>query len=155
MPDSEWDEMLTAAAGEVLETMFFTGVYGFAPAGASPAEPHVAARLSFQGTPSGALMLWVSEPAARTLAANFLAAEENDPLPPSQLGCVVCELANMICGSMLSRVKAEEHFRLSSPELLPQGAPYPSGQPNQSLSLGEDVGEGVIHLWLALEHHAG
>jgi hypothetical protein len=150
MPDSEWDEMLVAATGEVLETMFFTGVYGPAQAGGSPAEPRVAARLSFEGTPSGALTLSVSEPAVRALAANFLASDEDDSLPVSQLGCVVCELANMICGSLLSRVKTEECFRLSSPELLPDDAACRPVPPNQSL----DVGEGTIDLWLALEHHA-
>lgn len=154
MPDSEWDALLAAAAGEVLETMFFTSVYGPAEPGGSPAEPRVAARLGFEGTPSGALTLSVSESAVRALAANFLAPDEDDPLPVSQLGCVVCELANMICGSLLSRVNSEEHFRLSSPEILPEGAAGPPGQPNQSLSLGEEVSDGAIDLWLALEPHA-
>jgi hypothetical protein len=149
MPDNEWDEVLAAAAGEVLETMFFTGVYGPAQGG-SPAEPRVAVRLSFEGTPPGALTLSVSEPAVRALAANFLASDDGDPLPVSQLGSVVCELANMICGSLLSRVQTEEHFRLSSPELLPDGAACAPGPPNQSL----DVGDGTIDLWLTLEHHA-
>jgi len=149
MPDSAWDEMLAAAAGEVLETMFFTGVYGPAQGG-SPAELRVSARLSFEGTPSGVLILSVSEPAVRSLAANFLAPDEDAPLSTAQQGCVVCELANMICGSLLSRVKTEEHFRLSSPELLPEGAAGAPGPPNQSL----DVGDGTIDLWLALEDHA-
>ena len=154
MPDSEWDDLLAAAAGEVLETMFFTCTYGPAQPGGSPDEPRVAARLGFEGTPSGALTLSVSEPAVRALAANFLAPDEDDPLPAAQLGCVVCELANMICGSLLSRVKSEERFRLSSPELLPESAACPPGPPTQSLSLGEDVADGTLDLWLAMEPHA-
>jgi len=153
MPDSKWDEMLAAAAGEVLETMFFTPVYGPAPAGASVSGPRMAARISFQGTPSGVLILSVPEPAARALAANFLASEGDDPLPVSQLRGVVSELANMVCGSLLSRVESEEHFRLSSPELLAEGAVFPPGQPNQSLAVSEDEGDGAIDLWLALEHY--
>ncbi|MGA2740385.1 MAG: chemotaxis protein CheX [Bryobacteraceae bacterium] len=159
MPDNEWHDMLAAATGEVLETMFFTDVSGPAPVGASSPEPRVAARLSFEGTPSGALTLSVSEPAVRALAANFLGSEEDDPLPAAQLGSVVCELANMICGSLLSHVRTEEHFKLSSPELMPSGTACPPGQPSQSLSLGEDMGDGVsggtIDLWLTLEQHAG
>ncbi|MGA2575186.1 MAG: chemotaxis protein CheX [Bryobacteraceae bacterium] len=154
MPDIEWDEMLAAATGEVLETMFFTDVYGPAPAGASAGEPRVAASLGFEGTPSGALTLSVSEPAVRALASNFLGSEEDDPLPPAQLGSVVCELANMICGSLLSRVKVEEHFRLTSPELLPADA-CPPGPPSQSLAMGEAEADGTIDIWLALEPHAG
>jgi len=154
MPDNEWDELLVAATGEVLETMFFAGVYGPAQAGGSLAGPRMAARLGFEGTLSGVLTLSISEPAARALAANFLASEEDDPVSAPQLGSIVCELTNMICGSLLSRVKTEEHFRLSSPELLPDDAACPAGLPNQSLSLGEDLGDGIIDLWLALEPHA-
>jgi CheY-specific phosphatase CheX len=154
MPDNEWDEILVAAAEEVLETMFFTGVYGPAEAGASLAGQHLTARLTFEGTPSGALTLSISEPAGRTLAANFLASEEDEPLPAAQLGSVVCELANMICGSLLSRVTSEDHFRLSSPEPLADDAAYPPRQPNQSLLVGEGLGDGTIDLWLTLEHHA-
>jgi hypothetical protein len=47
-------------------------------------------------------------------------------------------------------VNAEEHFRLCSPELLPDGAACPPDALSQSL----DVGDGTIDLWLALEHHA-
>jgi hypothetical protein len=155
MPDDEWDEMLVAAAGEVLETMFFTVVYGPAPPGASPGEPRVAARISFEGTPSGALTLGVSEPAVRVLATNFLGSDESEALPFSQLGSVVCELANMICGSLLSRVKTEAHFKLTSPELLPPGTALPPGLPSQSLALGENPDDGVIDLWLAVERYAG
>jgi hypothetical protein len=152
MPNSEWDEMLAAATAEVLETMFFTSVYGPAQTGAYPPGPRVAARVGFEGTPSGALTLSVSAPAMRALAANFLAADEDAPLP--QLDGVACELANMICGSLLSQVKAAEHFHLSSPELLPDGAPDPPSPPRQSLSLGDDAGDGTIDLWLVLEPHA-
>jgi CheY-specific phosphatase CheX len=154
MPDNEWDDILVTAAEEVLETMFFTGVCGPAPARASLAEPHITARLTFKGTPSGALALSISERAARTLAANFLASEEDDPLPARQLTSVVCELANMICGSLLSRVTTEDRFRLSSPEALADVAANPPGQPNRSLLVGDGVSDGSIDLWLTLEHHA-
>lgn len=150
MLDGEWDEMLAAAAGEVLETMFFTGICGPAEAGAPEAEPRLAAHLSFAGTPGGALTVSLSQPAARSLAANFLAVEADEPLPDSQLGSVVCELANMICGSLLSRVKTEEHFRLSSPELVPAGADCLQRPPSQSF----DLGDGRIDLWLVRELHA-
>jgi hypothetical protein len=149
MPKIEWDDILEAAAGEVLETMFFTAVYG--PAASAAESPSVAARLRFEGTPSGVLTVNISEPAMHTLAANFLACEEEGPLSPPQLGSVACELANMVCGSLLSHVKTEEHFCLSSPELLPQNDVAQAGSPNRSL----DLGDGVIDLWLALEHHAG
>jgi hypothetical protein len=154
MPDSEWNGMLAAAAAEVLETMFFSSVYGPAQPGPYPPAPRVAARVGFEGTPSGVLTLGVSEAAMRGLAGNFLASDEDGPLPLPQVAGVACELANMICGSLLSRVKAERHFRLSSPELLSDDAPCLAVPADQSWSLGEDVSDGAIDLWLALEPNA-
>src|SRR5262249_39467071 len=114
MSDSDWNGLLAEAAGEVLETMFFAGVDGPPLDGAAAAQPRLTARLRFEGTPGGTLTVGVSEPAARCLAANFLPSEDDAPVPESQLGGVVSELTNMICGSMLSRVKTESHFRLAS-----------------------------------------
>jgi CheY-specific phosphatase CheX len=151
MPDSEWDERLAAAAGQVLETMFFTAIHGPAEAAGSIAAARVAAHLTFAGTTCGALTVSVSESSVRALAANFLAMEQEDPIPASQIGCIVCELTNMICGSLLSRVKTEQHIRLSSPELWPEDAALPAEPPSQSL----DLGDGTIDLWLAVEEHAG
>ena len=150
MSESNWDGILATAAEEVLETMFFTSIYG-PGACAQDAEPRLAAQLVFEGTPCGALTLSVAEPSAQSLASNFLAAECDERLPAAQLGAVVCELANMICGALLSRVESETHFRLSKPELLEAGAAYPEGPANQSL----DLGDGTLDLWLRLENHAG
>jgi CheY-specific phosphatase CheX len=145
--------MLAAAAEEVLATMFFTDIYGPAQPHASGACRRLAARLRFEGTPSGVFALSVSVPAVRTLAANFLARDDEEALPDAQLESVVCELANMICGSLLSQVKTEERFRLSSPEVLRGDDALPATRPNQSLSLGEDSDTASIDFWLALESH--
>ncbi len=150
MLDKDWEDLLATATGEVLETMFFAGVYGPATPGSAATGSCISANLSFQGTPSGVLTVTVAEPAIRALAANFLASEEDEPLPTAQLECVVCELVNMICGSLLSHVKTEDHFRLSSPQLLPEIVIRPDGLPTQSL----DLGEGAIEMWLLLEPNA-
>lgn len=154
MTDSEWDLRLAEAAGEVLETMFFTDVCGLAPPGGSASQPRLAAHISFLGTPSGALTISISESAVRGLAANFLASEQDEPIAPAQLEGVVCELANMLCGSVLSGVKTEERFRLSSPELLPASSACPPRAPNRSLAVSEGGADGTIDLWLSLEPHA-
>ena len=150
MPEIQWEQMMSAAAEEVLETMFFTGIYGPAADGEPAAEPRYAAHLRFEGAPSGALTIGVSQPAAHNLATNFLAAEEDGGLTDAQVGGVVCELANMICGALLSRVPGEEHFRLANPELVPAVPPPAACQYRQSL----DLGDGRIDLWLALENYA-
>jgi CheY-specific phosphatase CheX len=148
MPENQWERMLLAATEEVLEKMFFTCVYG--PAADSETEAGFAARLGFDGRPSGSLTIAISQTAAATLAANFLAAEPDDPISSAQVGGVVCELANMICGSLLSRVESGGHFRLSSPNLLAPDAGLPAGAHGQAL----DLGDGTLRLWLTMEEHA-
>ena len=153
MPDREWMEMLTAASGEVLETMFFTEIRGIASERGAAAESGLGARLRFEGTPSGVLTVRVSEPALRGLAANFLASEPDEDAADPQLELVMAELANMICGSLLSRVKTETQFRLLSPESL-TAANCPLEPPDESLIVGDGDGGGSLDLWLAVEQHA-
>jgi len=58
----------------------------------------------------------VSRAAARTIAADFLAAAEAEPTA-AQIDDVICEMANMICGAALSRL--ETAIRLGTPRVLP------------------------------------
>jgi CheY-specific phosphatase CheX len=111
---SEALEVLRGAAEQVLETMFFAAVSPEAPEAAG--EPRVAARLSFRGEPSGTFAVSLSEAAARAIAANFVGAEKEDDLEPARVAEVVAELANMICGSVLSRLESESEFDLGPPE---------------------------------------
>jgi CheY-specific phosphatase CheX len=104
---------LESAVEEVLETMFFTAVLGSA-AGPPPHESQrtatatgekrdLTAELSFQGDLAGRVLISVSSNLARVIAASFLGSEEDD-VSDSQTCEVICELANMICGSALSRL---------------------------------------------------
>jgi CheY-specific phosphatase CheX len=110
---------LRPACEEVLETMFFTSVIdGVDPSAAAPdgRQPLIASRLTFAGAPSGIFQVRTTTAAARTLAAGFLGEMEED-VTPERAGEVVCELANMLCGSILSRMDATAVFELSQPEL--------------------------------------
>ena len=62
----------------------------------------------------------LSDASARMLAAGFL-GEDEGMLTDSQPGEVVCELANMLCGSLVSKLESEESFDLAPPELVPAG----------------------------------
>lgn len=104
---------LREAVDEVLETMFFVQAEGEAAAGRPP-EELVAARVSFEGIPSGTLSLRIALRAAHDMAADFLGEEASEVAPGRTLE-VIGELANMICGSVLSRVESENTFRLSEP----------------------------------------
>lgn len=83
----------------------------------SAPEPEIVAHLTFKGEPSGSLTLSVAAGAARSVAADFL-GEEEPALSEQQIGEVVCELANMICGSVLSRVESAITFQLATPRIV-------------------------------------
>jgi CheY-specific phosphatase CheX len=111
--------VLREAAQQVLETMFFVVPSAEAPpAAAGAGGPYVGARIAFCGEPPGAFAVSLPEPAARTIAANFLGAEAESELPLSCVREVVAELANMICGAVLSRLETESRFELDAPEVL-------------------------------------
>jgi CheY-specific phosphatase CheX len=106
--------------GAVLEEMFFvTPMEEGAPPEAGGPGP-VAARVEFEGSPSGSLTVAIAPEAARSIAADFL-AEDADSLAPRQVEDVVRELANMLCGSALSRMDREQVFRLQAPVMVAAG----------------------------------
>jgi CheY-specific phosphatase CheX len=110
--------LLAAAAQDVLETMFFATVFGNAEAAEPSLEPELLARLTFRGTPSGVFHLCVPRGTARSIAADFLGAEEEADLTEAQVEGVVCELLNMISGDALSRLESKETIELTPPSLV-------------------------------------
>lgn len=104
---------LDEAAAQTLETMCFTGVLG-------PLNPEertdctVRSRVSFDGDAAGVLHVQFSPEAALNAAANFL-GQDSEELSQNQVEAVVFEIANMICGSMLSSFQPEGSFELSAP----------------------------------------
>ena len=146
MPEMTIAEALPAAAADVLETMFFSPVLGETVPDAFPAAPAIAARLRFSGGLSGTFALRVSTAAAEIIAANFL-GEETEHASPGQVLDVVCELSNMTCGSVLSRMNREAHFDLEHPELVD---PLELAMPGAT-SRAFDIGEGEVAVFLEVD----
>ena len=145
MPASELDQMLFDSAAEVLETMFFTTVVGDAGNEACGA-PWISAALSFRGNPPGEFGVRVPVASARRIAASFLGLDEESLLEP-QIGEVVCELANMLCGSVLSRLERETRFELSRPELAAHETGCPEGH---TACRVVEIEDGALGMWLEL-----
>jgi len=122
-----------------METMFFSFVLGD---GLAPPEPSMSARLDFHGEPSGSFGVAVAIDSSRQIAAGFL-AQEADEISQNQIEDVVCELANMICGSVLSRLESDRAFELGHPEL----APFPLA-PERWYSF--ELDNGILGVWLTL-----
>jgi CheY-specific phosphatase CheX len=149
--DTPLSHALAASVDDVLEKMFFVRSLG-APLNES-AAPLVAAHLTFQGDPPGWLTLRVTAGAARSVAADFLGEEESE-LSEAQIGEVVCELANMICGSMLSRVESNTLFRLATPRLIAPdtGSANPdAGVPASATTCAAEISSGAITVIFNME----
>jgi len=102
MSETPFHRALRDSVQEVLEKMFFVE-----PVEEPPGEA---------GSPDGIMAVQL----ARQIAADFL-GEDASGLSPAKVEEVVCELANMICGSVLSRVESSATFRLASPRILLAG----------------------------------
>jgi CheY-specific phosphatase CheX len=142
------DQVISDAVDAVLETMFFSAVLG-------PAEPETGgkvlhARVAFRGPLSGTLGVSLSETSARLLAAGFL-GEDEQSLTDTQPGQVVRELANMLCGWLVSKLESEESFDLAAPELVPRGSetvPGPGTPPTVRQSFELEGGTLTVTLHL-------
>jgi len=111
--EPQLETVLAQCTEAVLEQMFFVRALN----GPLPAPDSVLiVEVPFEGDPCGRLALRVTAPAARSIAADFL-GEEECVLSEQQVGEVMCELANIICGSVLSRVESDTTFRLGSSRL--------------------------------------
>jgi len=151
MEPNEIQAGLAAAVEEVLETMCFTSVLssgeGAALAGIG-APAACTAALRFKGAPSGGFRLGVPRNLARVVGAGFLGCEETE-VSDTQAEEVVCELANMICGSVLSRLESEATFQITHPELVP---PEPgAGFSDSGIHRWFDLGDGILTVSLQLQ----
>jgi CheY-specific phosphatase CheX len=121
-------QALREAVEEVLERMFFAETLGEAR-DAHPSADEVAVELSFAGEPAGAMHLRLTSSAAGEIAADFLGMDAAE-IADTQVSEVIRELANMICGSFLSRVESAATFHLSVPRMVSPGEELPQDASN-------------------------
>jgi len=117
MTDGGLAGALAESTAEVLEKMFFVRATEESVPASGDVDGDLNCEVSFSGNPSGRLVLRVGLGAAHSMAADFLGDDEG-ALSEVRVSQVVCELANMICGSVLSRIESGTTFRLESPRLL-------------------------------------
>lgn len=154
MPEVNYLALSTEMVSSVLETMFFTCPLALVdlanlPEGASEGEV-IEARLAFHGTPSGVFHLRISASGAQLIAAAFL-GEDEDSLSQATTEQVVCELANMLSGSMLSRLESDRSFDLAAPEVVPAGSLDACGEP-VAVRQSFELESGILTLLLHLEN---
>lgn len=137
---------LTAAAIEVLETMFFASLEKL-EAGAvfDGTAGRIGAALSFHGACKGSLSISLDRKAAHELTASFFGENvtADDGLGEATLGpdddaAVMAEIANMVCGAMLSRLERKAIFALGTPTPLAPGA-EPIGWIEKDMALNDSI----------------
>jgi len=153
MTASDFVDFFTGCCSEVLDTMYFTTVLDATPEDTlCPLHPgDFAFSLSFKGDVSGNFGLHLDYSTAYSLASNFL-GEDCGELPSAEVGDVVGELANMLCGSVMSRVPSTHKFVLSHPEALTSP---PDLEREDALIARLETDAGTISTWVVVESSEG
>jgi CheY-specific phosphatase CheX len=113
--DAGYGEILQSVCSEVLETMFFSEAMP-GDCEHSWLSSAVSVRVGFIGSHVGHMCLGVSGAAAASITSAFLALDlqEIGNLEQDQ---VILELANILCGAVLSRLWPESRLQLDAPQL--------------------------------------
>ncbi len=109
---------LPVAVAEVLETMFFAPVEPSCSVDNPINDSWLTVAVDFTGKPSGSTWIWLEKDTARSLAADFLGIDAGE-IESELIEQTVCELGNMICGSIVSRVESHSAFTLAPPRMEP------------------------------------
>jgi Chemotaxis phosphatase CheX len=140
MTDTE--QVLDTVVNEVLETMFFSAVFG---PGTESGSTRMTACVSFSGSHSGALEVSALESTVTALACSFLGVMEGE-LPAGQAPAMLGEMANVLCGALLGRVEPEGRFRIAPPEVGTSQEPLPGAERQDGTRQVFELAEG----WLAV-----
>lgn len=120
---ADYKVAILAAVSEVAEN----SLYAFADAsdqaafdaaaGANPDGDWLRAGIDFKGPTSGRFVLTVPAALARRLCAAFAGAETPDDIGEADLLDFTGELANMVCGTWLTRACRHDAFNLTPPRV--------------------------------------
>ncbi len=144
MQRTDLQQVFLESASEVLETMFFTGVEDENADDENVSK--VSSVLGFNGKMSGKFGVQVPIHTGQAIAANFLGFDE---VTDNQVADVVCELSNMLCGSVLSRLESGARFELLHPELDHRNLTWKERANAVGYTFG--LGEGSMTIWMTIQ----
>ena len=141
--------ILAESLQNVLEFMCFTPVEGLADTPKEEAFPCATAAFCFRGHRSGSFWLSIPAGAAQEISSSFAGTSDLDR---DQVAEVVGELANIACGSTLSRYANGGIFDLDSPSFTwITRADSSSGQFGEAERVNLQVGPDVISAGIRFE----
>ncbi len=128
-------DVVERVVAEVLETMFFAeAVPG--PCCHDWMGCAVLARVCFEGSHWGEMRLSTSLEASESIACAFLGADPAEATDTARAE-VMLELANILCGAILSRLWPESKLALGAPELLAEAGDFPGCRLHRCFELPE------------------
>ena len=142
------EQALAQSVSDVLEKMFFLEALADTEEPSLNPAGDLSIRLHFHGDPPGQFRLRLARSAADAIAADFL-GEDPDTLSAGQSQEVARELANMICGSLLSRIENRGSFKLSAPEVV-EVAALPGTGPGGETAYTVETGNGTLTAAISL-----
>jgi CheY-specific phosphatase CheX len=142
------EDLLESAIGEVLESMCFLSVESVSAGVYEGDDSLVSQRLTFRGPERGSFGICVPLTTARIIASNLLGQEQIE-VSESQAAEAIGEVANMICGTLLSRLHSVRAFDLTSPE-RDESSLDPEIIAN-GISKTFVLDEGMITAWIVVE----
>ena len=151
-PRMLFEQAIPECVAGILETMFFAVADRLDELPAESSGSRLVG-VEFSGAPSGRLLLWLDAAAASALASSFLAVAETE-IADTDRDQTACELGNMICGAVVSRLESETAITLSPPGVIARDAKckeslhasavcfaVENGRLAVDLELGVDAGE--------------
>lgn len=117
LTDQAIRECAIPATLEVLDTMFFELPVDVPAECSGPGPGALAAHAHFTGSAEGELVVSTQRETLRRMTAAFLGMEE-EAIPDSESSAVLCELANMLCGSAVSRIDPSARITIDCPQII-------------------------------------
>jgi CheY-specific phosphatase CheX len=149
MQASDFNPWLECSVTEVLDAMCFIATNGYAKNDdeATCQPDWICGKLDFKGYPSGSFGVAVSPRTGMAIAANFFGEEEHT-ISEVQVNDVICELTNMMCGTLLAHLEPKRTFNLSSPSSHDWLGETTSQADRIARTFALD--EGYLHAWLEI-----
>ncbi len=145
-------EALTESVETVLETMFFVLPEGDTEVVVYHQEsPLLHVGLTFRGEWCGTLELTAPLNSAKALASSFAGVSEPEEVTEEEAAEVIRELANMVCGSTLSRLAGNKIFDLDSPRMLDSPISSSDAPSTTTTTRILNLGFGVVAFTLKIE----
>ncbi len=140
-------DALLDSAKEVFETMVFMAMEDLGDDQTSLGDPTLLGSITFKGRLEGCLGVCCDEMCARTIASNMLGTLSADEVSENDISDAMGEIANMVMGSVKSRIQNEVGaIEVSIPSVV-QGRELKN-------SLGEGAGQVKVRVSIEEQYRA-